>query len=210
MSLADPLERDIGADIAVQHQIDAAFVKLVVALRHDLLFQLEARDAIGQQPARAVIAVVDGDLKALTAQRIRRRQSARSRPMMPTDSTRSIAGSIGLTQPSSHAVSVMNFSTEPMVTVPWPDCSMTQLPSHRRSWGQMRPHLWHIIGGRRDCVGFLQTVLCGELQPIGNIVRERAALLAERHAALRTSRCLRGHRLFGVCPINLGKVFFSL
>ena len=31
--------------------------------------------------------------------------------------------------------------TDPMVTVPWPDCSMTQLPSHRRSCGQMRPQI---------------------------------------------------------------------
>ena len=35
----------------------------------------------------------------------------------------------------------MYFSTEPMVTVPWPDCSMTQLPSQSRSCGQMRPQI---------------------------------------------------------------------
>jgi hypothetical protein len=35
----------------------------------------------------------------------------------------------------------MYFSTEPMVTVPWPDCSITQLPSHSRSCGQMRPQI---------------------------------------------------------------------
>ena len=41
--------------------------------------------------------------------------------------------SMGLIQPCSHALSVMYFSTDPMVTVPWPDCSITQLPSQRRS-----------------------------------------------------------------------------
>ncbi len=35
----------------------------------------------------------------------------------------------------------MYFSTAPMVTVPWPDCSITQLPSHSRSCGQMRPQI---------------------------------------------------------------------
>jgi len=35
----------------------------------------------------------------------------------------------------------MNFSIEPMVTVPWPACSMTQLPSQSRSCGQMRPQI---------------------------------------------------------------------
>ncbi len=61
--------------------------------------------------------------------------------MMPIDSLRSRAGVTGLTQPFSQAVSVMYFSTAPMVTVPWPDCSMTQLPSHSRSCGQMRPQI---------------------------------------------------------------------
>ena len=41
----------------------------------------------------------------------------------------------------SKAVSVMYFSTAPMVTAPWPDCSMTQLPSHSRSCGQIRPQI---------------------------------------------------------------------
>ena len=33
------------------------------------------------------------------------------------------------------------FSMAPIVTVPWPDCSMTQLPSHSRSCGQIRPQI---------------------------------------------------------------------
>ena len=62
--------------------------------------------------------------------------------MMPTRLARARArGWIGFTQPCSQAVSVMYFSTEPMVTVPWPACSMTQLPSHSRSCGQMRPQI---------------------------------------------------------------------
>ena len=60
---------------------------------------------------------------------------------MPTLSGRSRTGLTGLTQPFSQAVSVMYFSIEPMVTVPWPACSMTQLPSQSRSCGQMRPQI---------------------------------------------------------------------
>ena len=62
-------------------------------------------------------------------------------PMMPPLSARSTRGAAGLTQPISQAVSVMYFSIEPMVTVPWPDCSITQFPSHKRSCGQMRPQI---------------------------------------------------------------------
>ena len=39
----------------------------------------------------------------------------------------------------------MCFSTAPIVTVPCPACSITQLPSHSRSCGQMRPQ----ISGRK-------------------------------------------------------------
>ena len=35
----------------------------------------------------------------------------------------------------------MCFSIEPIVTVPWPDCSIVQMPSQRRSCGQMRPQI---------------------------------------------------------------------
>ena len=46
---------------------------------------------------------------------------------------------IGFTHPLSHAFSVINFSIEPMVTVPCPDCSITQFPSHSRSCGHILP-----------------------------------------------------------------------
>ncbi len=59
---------------------------------------------------------------------------------MPMLSLRSRRGWIGLIQPWFQAVSVMNFSAEPMVTDSKP-FSMTQLPSHRRSCGQMRPQI---------------------------------------------------------------------
>jgi hypothetical protein len=61
--------------------------------------------------------------------------------MMPTDWASSRRGLAALTQPLSQAVSVMYFSTAPMVTVPWPACSITQLPSQSRSWGQIRPQI---------------------------------------------------------------------
>jgi len=53
-------------------------------------------------------------------------------PIIPTDCFISFNGFIGSTQPFSHAVLVINFSTAPIVTVPCPDCSITQLPSHNR------------------------------------------------------------------------------
>ena len=45
------------------------------------------------------------------------------------------------THPLSHAVSVIYFSIDPIVTVPCPDCSMTQFPSHNLSCGHILPQI---------------------------------------------------------------------
>ena len=60
--------------------------------------------------------------------------------MMPTLCASSVRARGGVTQPRSQAVSVMYFSTAPMVTLSKP-FSMTQLPSQSRSCGQMRPQI---------------------------------------------------------------------
>lgn len=64
------LETDIIADIAVQHIFDARSGQAVGAAGDDVLFQLERRDAVNQQAAGAVIAVIDGDLIAERAQAV--------------------------------------------------------------------------------------------------------------------------------------------
>ena len=58
---------------------------------------------------------------------------------MPTDCFSSDLGFIGSIQPCSQALFVINFSTAPIVTVPCPDCSITQFPSHNLSCGQILP-----------------------------------------------------------------------
>ncbi len=60
--------------------------------------------------------------------------------MTPTLCGSSVRGRGGLIQPRSQAVSLMYFSTAPMVTLSKP-FSMTQLPSQSRSCGQMRPQI---------------------------------------------------------------------
>ncbi len=85
----------------------------------------------------------------------------------------------------------MNFSTEPMVTAPWPENSITQLPSHRRSCGQMRPQISGMVEVRvRQFIGFAQPALGGQPQPVGDVVVQRAMHRAIGHAALRAARGL--------------------
>src|SRR3546814_16768254 len=65
--------------------------------------------------------------------------------MTPTDWPVAAPTCSGSTQPSAQAVSVIYFSTLPIVTAPWPENSIKQLPSHRRSCGQMRPQISGIV-----------------------------------------------------------------
>ncbi|MNL51923.1 hypothetical protein D3C87_1750620 [compost metagenome] len=64
------VHRDIDADRGVQHELDPALDQAVDAALNDALLQLEAGDAIGQQAARAVVAVIDDDLIAFAAQTV--------------------------------------------------------------------------------------------------------------------------------------------
>ena len=52
--------------------------------------------------------------------------------------------------------------------------------------------LREVVGGRRHLVGLVEAVLGGELQPVGNVVRQRAMHRAERHAALGAAARLHG------------------
>ncbi len=64
---------------------------------------------------------------------------------MPTLCPKSFLILIGFTQPSSKAVSVINFSIEPIVTVPCPALSITQFPSQSLSWGHILPQTSGIL-----------------------------------------------------------------
>ncbi|MNW04549.1 hypothetical protein D3C71_2006550 [compost metagenome] len=64
------VHRDVGPDRGVEHELDPALDQAVDAALNDALLQLEAGDAVGQQAARAVVAVIDDDLIAFAAQTV--------------------------------------------------------------------------------------------------------------------------------------------
>jgi hypothetical protein len=55
MLLLERLEGMVAPDLAIEPKADAALAELLDALGDDVLLQLEARNAIGQQPAGAVV-----------------------------------------------------------------------------------------------------------------------------------------------------------
>ena len=79
MALAQFLQARVAPDLEAFVEHDAAGLQPIDAAHHDRLLQLEAGDAVGQQPAGAVVAVVDMDVIAGDAEQIRRR-SARPAP----------------------------------------------------------------------------------------------------------------------------------
>ena len=132
---------DIAVHIAVQLERHAAILKLLIAAHDHILLQLEAGNPIGQQPARAVIAVIHRHLHACSPQHVRSGQTtgacaddtdafaallARGDRLHPALFPGRI-GDVLLDRPDGHRA--------------MPDCSITQLPSHRRSCGQIRPQI---------------------------------------------------------------------
>jgi hypothetical protein len=64
------VERDVAADLAVQHELDAHALQQHAARLDDFLLQLEGRDAEGQQAADARVAVVHHGAHAVACQHV--------------------------------------------------------------------------------------------------------------------------------------------
>ena len=156
----------------------------LAALLHHLLLELEGRDAEGQQSADARVAIEHHRLARRCAPGCRR--SASPAGPAPTIATRLSVGrtpDMSGCQPCLSASSVMYFSIEPMVTAPRPSLSV-QAPSHSRSCGQMRPHTsGQRVGLVRQLGRLEQLALLDQLQPVGDVVVDRAFPFAERIAA---------------------------
>src|SRR5690606_23020443 len=68
MAVAQILKRGVAADLEIQVKDHAAVLILLLAAQHDVLFQLEAGDAIDKKTADAIVAVIDMDLISLAPQ----------------------------------------------------------------------------------------------------------------------------------------------
>ncbi len=125
--------------------------------------------------------------------------------MIPTDSGRSSAGRMGSTQPCSQAWSVMYFSTAPIVTVPWPDCSMTHVaqPILR---ADAAADLRKGVGRLSQLPRLAQPPLGRQLQPVRDVVVQRTMRLAEWHAALAAPARLDGSLRIGEVAVDLAEV----
>ena len=176
--------RAVAADIGAEMEHDAAFLQQLPAAEHDVLLQLEAGDAVDHQPADAVVAVVDMHLVALAAQHLGRGEAARAgaddadrlRPLVahadrlhPAVGERRV-GDEALDRADGDAV-------EPLL-----DDAVALAQTVLRA--DAAADLGEVVGGGADLVSLLQPAFGGELQPVRDVVLQRAVHLAERYAAL--------------------------
>ena len=79
MPVAQLLEGDVAADLAVEVEMDSAVGQQLGAPLDDRLLELEVGNAVDHQAADPVVAVVDMDLVALAPQLLGRREARRAR-----------------------------------------------------------------------------------------------------------------------------------
>ena len=77
--LSELRKADVGADLAVQHELHTAILQLGCAPHYDMFLQLESRNAVGQETARTIIAVVNDDPHAGAPEPVGSRQTTWTR-----------------------------------------------------------------------------------------------------------------------------------
>ncbi len=158
-----------------------------MATRNDMLLELEARNAIDHQPTDAVMTVIDMDLIAKSAQPLGSCQTRRTGPD-DTDALRPFLqrltrldpsffeGGFGnefLDRPDRDALEILLDDA-----IAFAQAILRADPAADFGKG---------IGRRGQSVRLFQPVFSSELQPVRDVVAQRAMDGAERHTALRTA-----------------------
>src|SRR5262249_6033297 len=157
--------------------------------------ELEVGDAVDQQAADAVVAVVDRDLVALAAQLLGGGETGRA-GADDADAFGSLAprldGPHPALVPGRVGGEVFDRADGDRFKTLLDDAVAFAQPVLR---ADAAADLGEVVGRRSELVGFLETALSGELQPVGDVVVQRTMDLTERHAALRAARRLLGRLL---------------
>ena len=197
---------DVLADLDVQVEVDAAFLELLPAAEHDILLQLEVGDAVDHQPADAVVAVIDMHLVAAHPQPFRRREAGGA-GADDADGLRELTRRLGRLHPAILPGRVGD------VLLDRADGDAAEiLLDDAIAFAQAvlgadaAADLGEGIGGGGHLIGFLQPAFGGQLQPVGDVVVQRAMHLAEGHAALAAPAGLGFRGVRFELPVDLGEI----
>ena len=171
MFAADGVKRQVFANIAVQHKLHAAVFQLLHALHDDIFFQLEARDAVGQQTAPTVITVIHRNLHPLTAQRVCCGQTTGASPNDANTFT-ALDSWFDRLNPTVLECCVRNV----FLNRPDRNSAMTRLFDYAVTFTQtvLRADTAADLGERvcrlRNLIGFFQTTLGSHAQPVWDVI----------------------------------------
>ena len=181
---------DVDADVARRSGTSTPFGRhQVEAAVEDALLQLELGNAVAQQAADAVGALEDRDGVAGAVELLAPRPGRPGPSRRPRPACRcATRGGCGVTQPSSNARSMIDTSIALIVT------GSLLMPSTHDAFARRRAEpageLGEVVGRVQPIDRRLPAVAVDEVVPVGNQVAERAALMAERDAAVHAARAL--------------------
>ena len=184
----------------------AALDEQVGAALDDGLLQLEVRNAVDQQAADPVVAVVDVGLIAHAAHFLGDRHPAgagaddphRLRPLDP--GLRRLDPAVaegGVGDVALHRADGDRLEALLDHAVAFAEAILR---------ANAAANLGHVVGGRGNLVGLFQPPLGRQHQPVGDVVRDRAVYLTERHPALGAARGLVGRGLRAEVVVHLSPV----
>jgi hypothetical protein len=201
------VESRIASDFEFGVEADAAVGEAVGAPDDDRLIQFEVGDTIDQQPAKAIVAVVDVHAVALATQFLGRGQPARS----GADDTYRGRPFTQWPQRSDPALLPRGFGDEFFDRADG-DRAVGRLLDDAIALAETvlganaAADFGHVVGRRGDLVGLFQATTRRQHQPVGDVVLQRTMDLAERDTALRTPCRLLGRPFDSEFVIDFPKV----
>ena len=188
MLAAQLFQRRVPADLEALMKDDAAILEALHAAHHDILFQLEAGNAVSQQAARAVVPVIDMHLMARDAQIFRCREARGA----SADDRDRLARGLARRDRLDPAFLPGGVGDE-LLHAADGDSAMARKFDHAIAFAQAilradaAADFRHGGGSVRQLIGFAQAPFGGQAQPVGDVIVQRAMVGAIRHAALRTA-----------------------
>src|SRR5260221_5849562 len=207
MLFAQLLELDAAANIGIAAKGDAGVAEMPDTSLDDRFIQLEIRDAIDQQAAKAVSAVIDGYLIADLTQLLGSSDAGRA-AADDADRLRQFGLWANRAHPSFSPSGVGNVALDGADRHgPVAGLLNHAVPFAKAVLGaDAAADLREAVGRAGDLIGLFQPVLGGQLQPIGNVVGEWAMDLTKRDAALRAAAGLGGSPTLVLVAVDLAEI----
>ena len=202
MGVAQLLGADVDADVDAQAQLDALGHELLHAALDDRLLDLEVGHAEAHEAAGRLVALVEHHGMPGAAQLLRRgharRPGADDRHAAPALATR------GHRDDPAGVPRVVDDRVLDLLDrhrVALADLQHAGGLARRRA--QAAGELREVVGGVQLADGVLPAVAVDEVVPVGDQVAQRAAVVAEGHAAVHAAPALRGELVVGALDDEL-------